>query len=191
MNYEVFFVGSVLRDYHKKFIETHHYSKTARSQKATQIFELRHQKQLIGIALFGQPCGKNVEQCYGGTLVELRRFVLIDETERNAESWFLSRCLKILKNETEVTKVVSYSDPNFGHKGTIYKATNFKYLGEEKAKNPRVVKHKRKRIHVREMYQKTKGRYTKRAIEIQKLVKDGKARIVKQKRKLIFLYDIK
>jgi len=54
---------------------------------------------------------------------------LIDDTPKNAESFFVSRTLKWLKKNTDWKFVVSYADEAQGHKGIIYRASNFKYEG--------------------------------------------------------------
>jgi hypothetical protein len=48
--------------------------------------------------------------------------------EKNLTSWFLSRTIKLLKQETQVKCILSYADSDF-HNGYIYQATNFKYYG--------------------------------------------------------------
>lgn len=173
------------------FVEEWHYSKSAKSMKQTNVFELYNNDTLIGVAIFGQPCGRNVESTYGKGIVELRRFCLIDNTPKNAESWFLSKCIKYLKRHTFVTGIISYSDPNFGHLGIIYKASNFTYLGKEKSANPRAVKIKDKLIHIRELYQRDNtGNYNPKALRLQKLIKQRRAKVVKRLKKDIFFYKL-
>jgi hypothetical protein len=92
--------------------------------------------------------------------VDLGRFVLLDEVGHGGESWMLGRCFDLLANWAqaprrwdEVTEgrepwlgvrgVVSFSDPVprqatsgvvtlAGHWGTIYQATNGRYVGRGK-----------------------------------------------------------
>ena len=54
---------------------------------------------------------------------------IIDDTPKNAESFFIGRALKWLRKNSEWKFIVSYADPEQGHQGTIYKASNFKYEG--------------------------------------------------------------
>lgn len=66
--------------------------------------------------------------CNGNTL-ELRRLSSID-TEKNAESKFISRCLRALRKDYPKIKIIfSYADEKAGHLGIIYQASNFKYVG--------------------------------------------------------------
>lgn len=89
--------------------------------------------ELVGVCVYTRPAGisaankyypKNPDKC-----LELRRLCLIDDTPKNAESYFVSRTLKFLKQKTDWEFVISYADPEQGHSGVIYRAANFKYEG--------------------------------------------------------------
>ncbi len=62
--------------------------------------------------------------------VEIRRMACVDELPKNSESWLLAKTIWWLKKHTDVGRVISYSDQSVGHKGVIYKAANFKLIGE-------------------------------------------------------------
>jgi len=125
----------------RTFIETHHYS---RSYPAARFrFGLYHHDQLSGVAVFSIPCHSsvltNVFPVPASLSVELGRFVLLDFVPANGETWFLARCVEVLRSEGLVG-VVSFSDPlprrtvqgeivHKGHIGTIYQAFNGAYLG--------------------------------------------------------------
>lgn len=89
--------------------------------------------ELVGVCVYTRPAGPSAAQKYypqdPDKCLELRRLCLIDDTPKNAESFFVSRTLKWLRKHTEWKYVVSYADPEQGHRGTIYKASNFKYEG--------------------------------------------------------------
>ena len=55
--------------------------------------------------------------------IELNRLVLLKK-EKNLLSWFVSKCLKNLKEKI----IVAYADTKY-HSGYIYQALNFYYLG--------------------------------------------------------------
>lgn len=190
--YQINMVGNKLNKLTQKFIADNHYSGTARSQLPKYIFELVNSEtgQVIGIALYGIPCGKNVRSKYGKNCVELRRLVVLDGAIKNTTSWFLSRTIQYLKKHTFVSGIVSYSDPNVGHNGHIYLATNFKYLGKELGNNPRIYKLGKKKVHQRMVYQKTNGRYVNSALHYQYLLKMGKLKKVKQLPKDRFFYEL-
>lgn len=65
-------------------------------------------------------------------VMELSRFVLNDNHEKNLASFFISACLKILPKPNVI---VSYADLNNNHCGYIYQATNFIYCGLAEPKN--------------------------------------------------------
>jgi hypothetical protein len=172
------------------FIVQWHYSKSYRSLKQKHVFTLRtHDNTLVGVAIYGQPMGTNVDN---DKYIELRRFCLIDNTQKNTESFFLGKTLRLLKELDTPPYVLSYTDPNVGHNGTIYKASNFVFTGAEKTPNPRVLLlDDGKKVHIRQLYAKLNGEYTKAAIKFQELIKEGKAKVIKQKHKLRFEYQLR
>lgn len=54
----------------------------------------------------------------------------LDECPKNTESWFLSKIIWFVRKNTDFKSVLSYSDKSVGHKGTIYRAENFQFIGE-------------------------------------------------------------
>jgi hypothetical protein len=89
--------------------------------------------ELIGVCIYTRPAGPTAAQKYypqdPDKCLELRRLCLIDDTPKNAESFFISRTIKWLKKNSEWKFIVSYADPEQGHRGTIYRASNFRYEG--------------------------------------------------------------
>ena len=60
---------------------------------------------------------------------ELSRLAMDDnDKEKNLTSWFVSKALKMLRQDEYVRAVISYADSKYHH-GYIYQATNFKYYG--------------------------------------------------------------
>lgn len=60
---------------------------------------------------------------------ELTRLSMDDDLKvPNLTSWFLSKCIKLLRKEEYVRAIISYADSKYHH-GYIYQATNFKYYG--------------------------------------------------------------
>ena len=69
-------------------------------------------------------------------LYELSRLCVhpdIQREEYNITSWFVSRCIKRFRKDTEVKAILSYADSS-RHNGIIYRATNFKYYGRSDPK---------------------------------------------------------
>ena len=129
----------------KAFVREHHYSGSYPAARFR--FGLFRGGELEGVAVFSHPCNDRVlTSCLPGTAresVELGRFVLLDGVKANAESWFIARCFDLLRREGLVG-VVSFADPVArttamgrsvfaGHIGTIYQATNGRYIGRGSA----------------------------------------------------------
>ena len=120
----------------RKFLRTWHYSDYVNIQEKETFGLFREGMflpELVGVCVYTRPAGAAAAQKYYPTdpdkCLELRRLCLIDDTPKNAESFFVSRTLKWLKKNTDWKFVVSYADPEQGHKGVIYRAANFKYEG--------------------------------------------------------------
>lgn len=62
-------------------------------------------------------------------LVELKRLCRVEPKKKVQLSQFLAKCHRILK-KIGYKYVVSFSDPEHGHNGGIYRASNFQWLGK-------------------------------------------------------------
>ena len=113
----------------KDYIHKYHYSHGSMNSPAP-CYGLFEGENLIGALMFATPASENVRACVFGKefvdhVTELHRLHILDVTPRNTESWFISRCLKLLKEDKpKIWAVLSFSDTTEGHNGTIYKATN-------------------------------------------------------------------
>ena len=83
--------------------------------------------------IYGIPAMYGVAERYypdnPNAVIELNRLCCIDDTPKNTESYFIGKTLKWLKNNTNFKVILSYADSARNHNGTIYKASNFIYLG--------------------------------------------------------------
>jgi len=64
-------------------------------------------------------------------LFELSRLCVdpeLQKEEYNITSWFVSRCIRRFRKDTNVRAIISYADSSL-HNGVIYRATNFDYYG--------------------------------------------------------------
>ena len=123
--------SDILKKYHYLF-------KISRGFKSGFNYGLFNDEKLVGVCIFtGFPVPELAKGLFGldrnqqKGLFELSRLCLEPKTqegEHNITSWFVSRCIKQLKKDTEVRAILSYADDDF-HKGTIYQACNFKYYG--------------------------------------------------------------
>lgn len=135
--------GGQIKDYHierldcetaKRYIREHHYSHGSHNAPSP-CYGLFNGIYLIGVLMFAVPCSENVRRSvfgkgYEDYVLELHRLHILDGTPKNTESWFVSRCLKMLRKDHPQTKaVISFSDISEGHHGTIYRACSFYQCG--------------------------------------------------------------
>lgn len=108
----------------------YHYSKTNPANAfGYSVFD---NDTFCGVILFGSGANNNIGKSYGlvkGEIVELVRVALNGKQSKTSQC--LAIALKLLKKDNPLIKlVVSYADNMQGHFGTIYKATNWIYVGE-------------------------------------------------------------
>jgi hypothetical protein len=70
---------------------------------------------------------------------ELSRLVFYDDVPKNSESQFIGWCIRWMKKYTGVRALISFSDPKYGHKGIVYRASNWLYTGLQKQDRPRLI----------------------------------------------------
>jgi len=86
---------------------------------------------LKGVITFGPPAGRRaalacVPEEFTKYIFELNRLCINSDVPKNAASFFVSRALKMLP---ENSIILSYSDIGQGHIGYVYQATNWIYTG--------------------------------------------------------------
>lgn len=134
----------------KPFVLEHHYSRSYPAARLRAGLFLKpgplQPDRLVGVAVFAVPMQGRAIPAYWPDLapaqgVELSRLVLLPEALFNAETWFLARAFRILRQQLpEVRAILSYTDPlprldldghlvKRGHVGTIYRAHAARSLG--------------------------------------------------------------
>lgn len=175
----------------KQFIEEWHYSKSINGLMSDFCFKLMDGDEIIGGMIYGRMAMANAWKKYGETpedVIELRRLCCIDDTPKNTESYFIGGTLKWLLKNTEIKTVVSYADPEYGHEGIIYKASNFQLIG--KTAKGKVIIHNGKKYHDKAIRTKYKGELKPFALRLKKALEDGEAFYKKTEGKNIYTYDI-
>ena len=130
----------------KKMIVENHYSHAWTSCRyALGIFYItdnshilfdENKEKLIGVAIYGYPVGRLAAESISENLkphqvLELTRLFIFDGYGKNIESYFISQTFKWLRlNDDKIKVLLSYSDPQQNHVGTIYQATNWLYQGD-------------------------------------------------------------
>lgn len=114
----------------------HYLSKSGFSFKSGLNYGLFLENSLIGVAIFnGLSVSEISKGCFGlerddqDGLFELGRLAINPKAyEPNLTSWFLSRVIRMLRNEKNVRAILTYADASL-HNGYIYQALSFKYYG--------------------------------------------------------------
>lgn len=180
----------------KDFIEKWHYSGNINGCISDYCFKLTYENEIIGQAFFGRMQMQNQYKRFSENpeeVTELRRLVTLDETPRNTESYFIQKMLKHLKKNTEIKKVVSYQDQEYGHVGTIYKQSNFKYLDFRKGQ--KMIKlnlgnNEYKLYHDKAIRTKYKGELKPFQKRLKEALENGTQEYVETKGKHTYLYEI-
>lgn len=185
-------VREVSRASIKDFVESNHYSKSINGLMVSHCFGLFRGEDLIGAMIYGGLAMANAWKKYGDSpeeVTELRRLVLVDDTVRNAESYFIGKTLKWLKKNTQIRTVVSYADPNYGHSGVIYRATNFEHVGMTAP--GRVIWLGDRKYHDKAIRTKYKGELKPFAKRLVKALETGEACYAVQEPKHIYVMQLR
>lgn len=90
--------------------------------------------EVFAVAIFGRPVARAFND---KPVLELRRMAICDKCPKNTASRVLKVCLLLISRKyPNIEKVISYQDTEV-HKGTIYKASNWKIGRVTKAKEVR------------------------------------------------------
>lgn len=114
-------------------IEREHYSHSIFGVTTDVCFKVTVGDRIVGGSIFGKPAGAGVLAKYSEDgkykTLECRRYILTDDCPKNSESKTLAYMLRQLKKKG-YQRVLSYADPAHGHRGLIYQATGFRYVGK-------------------------------------------------------------
>jgi len=179
----------------RKFLKRWHYSDYVNIQAKHTFCLFREGNfgipEMVGVCVYTRPAGPTAGQSYypeaPDKVLELRRLCLIDETPKNAESFFVSRSIKWLKGNTDWEFILSYADMEQGHSGVIYRASNFEYLGVTGAGKTLEVDGKKFHIRTLSMLDRPYG------VEINRRYKekDPNVKVLETLPKNIYTYKLK
>lgn len=117
----------------QKMVQEHHYAKGG-SNTCVYMHGLyrRSDDKLLGVAWWLPPtrvAAESVNKEHWKKVLSLTRLVVLPEVETNACSYLLGRSIKLIKKDGRFISLVTYADDRMGHTGTIYKASNWIYVG--------------------------------------------------------------
>jgi len=191
-NVKDFKVVLVERSQVKDFIEKWHYSKSINGLHVSYCFALYNKDEMIGASIIGKLAMANQYKRFADNeenVMELRRLCCIDDTPKNTESYFISKMIKWLKQNTDLQVLVSYADAEFNHQGTIYKASNFEYLGFRKGS--KIIVWDGKRYHDKAIRTKYNGKLKPFAQRLKNALENGDAEYKNTIGKHTFIYRLK
>lgn len=184
-------VRRVTRKEITQFIEKWHYSGSINGCISDYCYALYDKNEMKGAMFFGRMAMANQWKRFGESpsdVIELRRLCCIDDTPRNTESYFIGAALRQLRKDWKKGVVVSYADKEYGHTGTIYKASNFKMIGE--IKGARVIIWNDKRYHDKTIRTKYKGKLKPFAKKVKAALESGDAFYKKTAGKFTYVYNL-
>lgn len=174
------------------FIETNHYSGSINGCIADYCFALYDGDTMIGAMFYGRMAMAGQYRRFAkeeGDVVELRRLCCVDDTPKNTESFFIGNTPRWLKKNTAHRVVVSYADAEYGHSGTIYKASNF--LLEGRRAGARVIMYNGKKYHDKTIRTVYRGKLKPFAARIKAALETGEAVYVKTAGKFCYTYKLR
>ena len=176
----------------REFIEKWHYSNSISGCIADYSFALYDDNNvMVGAMFYGRMAMANQWKRFSDkpeNVIELRRLCCIDDTPKNAESFFIGRSLRLLRKVWGNGVVVSYADKEYGHTGVIYKASNFSMVGE--IKGARVILWGDKRYHDKTIRTKYKGELKPFAKRVKDALESGDAEYKKTAGKFTYIYNL-
>ena len=163
----------------RHIFEQYHYKKGAMGGGISVCFAMIMHNEIVGGSVLGKPRHeKKYNKC-----IDIRRMACLDSSPQNSESWFLSSIIKWVASNTDYNYVLSYSDKTVGHNGTIYKAANFRAIGETSP--TKYVEWGEKTYHPRSLSIDRPYSY-----KLRDAVESGEAKIKTGLPKKIWIYDI-
>ena len=132
-----------------------HYSKSIPAGKLVKVGIWENDK-FIGTVLFGRGANQNLSNAYGLPQDEACELVRIALTKHvTPVSKIMAIAIRFLKKTNpKLRLIVSYADPQQGHHGGIYQATNWIYAGKTKPQASFILNGKQ--IHKRSVMSKYK-----------------------------------
>ena len=153
-----FRVKVVPRTVAKSVIERYHYSHTYPNQNIA--FGAFYNGELLGVITYGNGphvVYKSIPGCdHARHLLVLMRLWMADRAPRFMESQAIATTLRLMRRDRICRVVISYADPEQGHIGTIYQASNWIYIGNTKETTAFVMSNGAV-VHRTEMFRTNKG----------------------------------
>lgn len=119
-------------------VRAHHYAGGAANTSVLSVAAYRGGRsasdaraRMVAAALWLPPtraCAESVSPDWQRVL-SLSRLVVVPGEPTNVASMVIGACIRILRRDGAWSHLVTYADESQGHTGTIYRATNWTYVG--------------------------------------------------------------
>jgi len=126
-------VRSIKHSIGKSFIIEHHYAKGCSN---TQVYGhglfKKGEEELLGVAMWLPPTRvacESVNREDWKKVLSLTRLAIHPTVPTNGASFLIAASIKLIKKDGRFKTLVTYADEGQNHKGMIYKATNWVYVG--------------------------------------------------------------
>lgn len=186
-------VKRVSRSEIRDFVEKNHYSGSINGCIADFCYALYDDElNMVGAMFYGRMAMANQWRRFSESsdnVIELRRLCCIDDTPKNTESYFIAKTIKMLRKDWRKDGIiVSYADAEYGHEGTIYKASNFRMVGF--VKGAKVILYNGKRYHDKTIRTKYNGELKPFARKIKEALENGEAVYKDTAGKFTYVYNL-
>ena len=163
----------------KSIIVKNHYSHAFPAAELCLGFYVK--EKLNAVIVYGQSASSTMKDSLPGKYWELVRLFSFDWAGKNMESYCISQSIKYIKeNHKDIEILVSFADPEQGHFGKIYQATNWYYCGVSVQDTWYVIDGKK--VHPRTMNQRygtrSKDKLEKLGVEYEIKKMHGKHRYI-------------
>jgi hypothetical protein len=81
--------------------------------------------KLLGVITFSE-VHRSIAERFGPETWELSRLWIDDKVPKNAETFLIGRAIRQIRREhRNLRTLISFADPEYGHSGVIYRASNW------------------------------------------------------------------
>lgn len=115
-----------------QLITAHHYARGCSNTSVYMFGLFNKEGHLVGASQWLPPtatAARTVNPDWK-TVLCLSRLIVLSSEPTNAESLFLARCMRTIRKDGRWKTLLTYADTAHGHTGTIYRASNWQYLGQ-------------------------------------------------------------
>jgi hypothetical protein len=88
------------------------------------------QRELQGVVCFGYGPQGRIRELIGSPALCLERGACVHWAPQNAASFLISRAVRLVYRTSGIARFFAYADPEAGEIGAVYRASNWRYLGQ-------------------------------------------------------------